>query len=394
MNSKTTYLQNKCILGAVLSDSISSLKSVGYTEDHMIKYYNPMDFFKEVHIFTINESKEYQNYKIGDKIYVHGLKRPLIPGMMHIMYPLFVIWYVKKYNIDILRAFNPFTMGLSAVIAGKIFKKPIVLSIHSAYRYWEEYTNHYYLYSKKLTNFIEKIVLKYADRIFCVYDYYRKYVEDLGADPEKTCVIYNRIDPDIFSMEKSHRLQMEYNLKENSVVVFVGRLDYEKLPEDVLKTVPLVIKEQPDAQFLFVGDGPMRDELISLSKELGIENSVKFVGAQDNEKVAEFMSVADVITCPLSGFVLIEAAASGKPIVAYDFDWHSELIENGKTGILVENRNIEEMAKGIISLLENPEYASKLGMSAREIVLKYFTWDAVSGTEVENYLRSLEPLDY
>ena len=103
-----------------------------------------MDFFKEVHLFTINESKEYQNYKIGDKIYVHGLKRPLIPGIMHIVYPLFVIWYVKKYNIDVLRAFNPFTMGLSAVIAGKIFKKPIVLSIHSAYRYWEEYTNHYY----------------------------------------------------------------------------------------------------------------------------------------------------------------------------------------------------------------------------------------------------------
>jgi glycosyltransferase involved in cell wall biosynthesis len=94
-------------------------------------------------------------------------------------------------------------------------------------------------------------------------------------------------------------------------------------------------------------------------------DSVKFVGSQPSQKIPDYLSASNVVWVSMSGFVVYEAAAAEKPIVAFDVEWHREFIETNKTGILVRNRNRRELAQAVTYLLENPSNAKELGRNAK-----------------------------
>ena len=135
----------------------------------------------------------------------------------------------------------------------------------------------------------------------------------------------------------------------------------------------------PETRFAIVGDGPLRGSLEGLSRELGIASRVAFFGEQTD--IASYISTLDIAAlvseaegCSNS---ILEAMALGKPVVATDVGGNRELVEQGKTGILVPLGDAETVANAILSLIREPETARMMGKLARDKVTTSFSVDTM-----------------
>lgn len=138
----------------------------------------------------------------------------------------------------------------------------------------------------------------------------------------------------------------------------------------MIRAFEIVSKEVPDSVLLLAGDGEQREYLEEIIKSLNLKNVI-FLGFKPQEYIFNLMYSVDLIVSPLTGSSLVEAALSSTPIVAYDVEWHSELIKDGKTGRLVKFRDYEEMANAMIEILNNP--GLNYGENARKLAIEMFS---------------------
>jgi glycosyltransferase involved in cell wall biosynthesis len=169
------------------------------------------------------------------------------------------------------------------------------------------------------------------------------------------------------------------------MVLSVSRLTPYKQVDVLVEAIPLVLEAVPSAKFVFVGGGRLMSSLKARCESLDITGSVKFVGFQPTERVLDYLAAASVVWIPMSGFVVLEAAAAAKPIVAFDVEWHNEFIESNVNGILVRNRDRIRLAEAVIDLLQNPAKAQELGRNARARLLRDYDPRRLIDHEIEVY---------
>jgi glycosyltransferase involved in cell wall biosynthesis len=165
------------------------------------------------------------------------------------------------------------------------------------------------------------------------------------------------------------------------VVVWTGRCSPEKNVELLIQSVPLC-RHRP-ARVLLIGDGPQRNALAGLSRELGLQDIVQFCGEHDD--VRPFLHAADVFAFPSRGESfggsLVEALACGLPAVGLRPDdriirnANCEIIEHGHCGLLVDEPRPAAFAAAMDRLAEDQELRRRLGVAARQWVIRSFTWD-------------------
>jgi glycosyltransferase involved in cell wall biosynthesis len=202
-------------------------------------------------------------------------------------------------------------------------------------------------------------------------------VEFDGTSIEKTFVAHNGVEPfREVSQQETTALRTKLGIFENAKVVsIVGRLRPLKGHEILLDACQRVATSFTDPLHLIVvGDGSERQRLEAESSRF--ENfKTHFVGNQND--VAVWFSVADVIAMPSYfesfGLVAVEAMVCGKALVASDIEGPAEIVENGKSGILVPPGDPHELANAILKVLDDPEYAMELGRNARLRALKDFS---------------------
>jgi glycosyltransferase involved in cell wall biosynthesis len=202
------------------------------------------------------------------------------------------------------------------------------------------------------------------------------------ASPRRLVTIPNGVDADRFerlaSAERRRRVRAELGISEEDLVVgMVARLAPQKGCGHFLRAAGRVCRQHPQTRFVVIGSGPLLPRLHALVAELGIRQNLLFLGYRQD--AAELYAALDVFV--LSSlweglpYVLLEAQASGLPVVASNIPGCRELVEDGVTGYLVELRNEEEIADRICKLLESPEKRSKMGQSARARVREDFRLD-------------------
>jgi glycosyltransferase involved in cell wall biosynthesis len=151
-----------------------------------------------------------------------------------------------------------------------------------------------------------------------------------------------------------------------------------------------IIREIPSVHVLFVGDGPLRKRLEKLSKSLGLEGSIHFLGARRD--AYDIMAMLDVFVLPSLWeglpYSLLEALALGKPVVATATDGIPEVVVHGESGLLVSPGDPQGLAKAVIHLLNNATYAETLGRKGRERVVGTFGVDRMIRETSELYLSS------
>ncbi len=301
--------------------------------------------------------------------------------------------FAKKEQVDIIRAVEPHITGVLAVLLKLVLGVKFVQDVRANFDMIYRQTGQtiYGVLSHSFDRWLRGWVYRRADLVFGGnMDNLEQALRD-GADPEKSRLVRSiAIAPALFDPPKT-RVDVRdlLGLKDSRLLVFCSRLSPEKYPKDVIDSFSEVAKLQNDVKLIVAGDGSMRKELEIHAERLGLDENVVFLGSKPNEFVIDLLRSADLVVVPLAGSLLVEAALSAKPIVAYDCEWHSELVKHGETGLLVKFRDYKEMASAIITLLNDPDLSQKLGNNARKLALEMFHPNVIREIEAEHYKELL-----
>lgn len=159
-------------------------------------------------------------------------------------------------------------------------------------------------------------------------------------------------------------------------IISIGRLSEEKGFLDLVDVFEIVSNKNPDWQLHIVGDGVKRQEIEKKIQEKGLETKISLLGFQTEEQITNLLLQSSIYVMTSFhesfGLVLIEAESFGIPLLAFDSaQGPKEIIENGKNGFLISNRNKEQMAEKISELITNEEIREKIGQVAREKSAQY-----------------------
>jgi glycosyltransferase involved in cell wall biosynthesis len=178
------------------------------------------------------------------------------------------------------------------------------------------------------------------------------------------------------------------------MVLFVGRLIPRKGVGYLIEAAKQVIKERKDTMFVLVGNGPMRLQLVSNIEAAGLKRNFVFLGDVSEEDLPQIYRCADVFVLPSiqegQGIVLLEAQASGKPVVAFNVSGIAEAVKNKETGLLFKPGSSDELAQGILKILSDNSLQEKMGKKGREFVLRELSWDISARKLLSVYREAIE----
>ncbi len=231
-----------------------------------------------------------------------------------------------------------------------------------------------------------------ADRVVAVSESARLHVLGrAGLRRKHTTTIHNGIDlTDYTSVdpEKRDRMRALWDIEPDApVVTTVAVLRPEKGVADMLEALPRLIERRPDLAYVVIGDGPARSDLERRAVYLGVRSSVRFVGYSSD--IAGALSAADYFVLPSHTealpTVVIEAMASGLPIVATAVGGVPEMIESGSTGVLVEPHSPSHLTDALARLLSSPRQASAMGRAARRVATTRFDIERQAARLADEY---------
>jgi glycosyltransferase involved in cell wall biosynthesis len=222
-------------------------------------------------------------------------------------------------------------------------------------------------------------VLAHADAVVAVSAALRARLLELGARPQRTVVIYNGVDRERF--RPGDRLAARARLHLDPAaryVLYVGNLKVSKGCEDLLHAIAEARGTfGPDVRFVFAGGGPDRDRLLALADSLGIESCVQFVGTQSHGSLPDWYRAADLVCLPSHNEgvpnVLLESMACGVPVVATRVGGVPEVVPP-EAGLLVEPRQVAQLAEALLTALERPWQADAIAKYAAR-----FDWSRSAG---------------
>lgn len=229
---------------------------------------------------------------------------------------------------------------------------------------------------------IEKILACISTKLITLSNELKEELISMGiGNKKKFEVVPLGLELKPFIENKNHtgKFKEELGLSDNVLLVgIVGRLVPIKGHKYFLETAKIIRTQNTEhgtqIKFVIVGDGELREELEGYAKKLGISNDVIFTGFRGD--LPEIYADLDIVVLtsinegtPLS---IIEAMASGKPVVATDVGGVPSFVKDGVTGFLIESGNVKSLSGAILKLLENPELRQKLGIEGQRAVFPFY----------------------
>lgn len=201
------------------------------------------------------------------------------------------------------------------------------------------------------------------------------------APSHKYCVIRNGIEiPDRMSTRHIDKvaLRKKWDIEASSPIVgTVGRLTSEKGHRYLIEAMKYIVNDHPRAKLLLVGGGPLMDTLIRITDELGLRKSVRFLGQLEN--IEELLTLIDVYVQPSlyesQGLSIMEAMGMRRPVVATEVGGVTDLVQEGRTGLLVPPGNPQRIAEAVDRLVSDRDWAIGLAGSAYDRVCSNFSVD-------------------
>ncbi len=233
---------------------------------------------------------------------------------------------------------------------------------------------------------VRRTALGRADRVLAGSAFTAGLARDLGVSPERIRITHYGTDPNRFRPLDASELRVRLGLGTRPVLFTIARLVARKGIDTVLDAFARIREAVPDLVYVVAGDGPEAPALAAHAARLGIEESVRFVGAVSDDELPLYYSLGDVFVMPSRseppdvegfGIVFLEAAACERPVVATRAGGIPDAVADGVTGVLVPPNAPEELAAALVALFSDPARRAELGRRGRERVLAEFTWDRV-----------------
>ncbi|NLN44170.1 MAG: glycosyltransferase family 4 protein [Methanosarcina sp.] len=267
------------------------------------------------------------------------------------------------------------------------------------------FSNTYFSVHARLKLFILKKALGFSDSIIAVTPGIKANLEEVYNIPgEKIVVVSNGANTSLFKPMEQETCRKTLGMDlETPYICFVGNLAPWQGVEYLVQAAPSILSKFPECRFLIVGDGIMKNDLLELCRELGVEDRFIFTGVIAYDRVPLYINASDICTAPfifarnskigLSPLKLYEYMACGKPVIASSIKGVSDALEASGGGIHVLPENPDALAEGILKLLEYPDLRMKMGSKGLSYVTENYSWYSVakkvnevckSGLETEN----------
>ena len=316
-------------------------------------------------------------------------------GQIHIFF--YLVQLVKKEKISVIRVGSPLYLGLFGFALSRWCKIPFVVRVggnhDKVYETTGKQSEKRLFRHRRVEKLVERFVFPRAHLVAGANQDNLNFAINNGARPERSTLFRygNLIDKRHF-VEPSQRdggndLLDEIGMGGSQFLLYVGRLESVKHPDDVIRVLAQLVKSGHDIKAVLAGDGQLRSNLENFARTLGIENRTLFVGNVNQDWLARVIPLATVVVSPHTGRALSETALGGVPIVAYDVDWQGELIKTGVTGELVPHGDYDAMAKSVQLYLNNQIYAQKMGDAVRKRCSEMMNTTALNNHEREQYLK-------
>jgi glycosyltransferase involved in cell wall biosynthesis len=300
-----------------------------------------------------------------------------------------ILNFIRNNKFDIVHCHSS-KAGFLARLAAKILRVPVIIYTPHAFSFQ---SNHSHIKSIFYV-FLERLAAKFCDTIICVSQEERNVaVRHKIAPKSKFKVIPNAISLKKFGFAEPINLKQNYPKcidDEDLIIATVGRLSYQKAPEIFVKAAAIVAREFDKAKFLYIGIGELKKPIESLSLKLGLRDRLIFTGYRNDVFALLKSSHIFMLSSRYEGlpYSILEAMALKLPVVATNVTGTSELVINGKTGILVPPEDHEALAKAILDLIKDPKARKKLGEAGYQYVLENYELETMVQL-TENLYQSL-----
>jgi glycosyltransferase involved in cell wall biosynthesis len=302
---------------------------------------------------------------------------------------------LRANRIQIVHSYN-FYANIFAIPAARLARTPVVIaSIRDQG-----------VYLTRAQQLVQKWVCRMADRVLVNADSIRQWLVEQGYEPHKITVIKNGIDASLYGNRKPDgRLRREFGIPASApIIMMIARLNPQKGLEEFIQAAARIHRSHPAARFLILGanlryvdgtyvdDTRYRSELQRLAAELGVADRVLFTGHRTD--IPEVLAEAAISVLPshsegLSNS-LLESMAAGVPTVATDAGGNPELVKDGVNGILVPVKSPQRLAHACRRILDDPQFARRLGQSARCLAESDFSLERMTADTRALYLAELQ----
>ena len=359
--------------------------AIGGMEEHV--YQISLELLKRGHKVSIVTSNE-----IDGKTCT--CKEEVIHGMQVYRYPLFMPKMFREFWLipDVLKAFQRFEADVvhahgyrclsscTAIYLAHFKHTPTVFTPHGIYPK-RSFAN--MVIKSLFDQTLGRLVLSLSDRIVALTEHNCRLVLQLGASAEKIIFVPNGVNLDEYANLQRSKKALDALCTDGPVLLYAGRIDWNKQLEKVIFSMPLILKEFPYAKFVIVGPdyANYASSLLSLAGKLKVENSLVITGKVSKERLLEFYSIADIFLLPSSyegfGLSMLEAMSSKIPVIVSSSGGPGDILNHGVNAILLKNVTPNEIFNAVYAILTDHSLREAIIKNAFELVKRRYTWKTV-----------------
>ena len=306
-------------------------------------------------------------------------------------------WHLLKLvnsGCDVIYAMGPVSSGLPAMIVGFLFSKKVFVKVVGDYA-WEQARNLKQtdlgideFQKQKLTGKIsllkkiETFTCSKAYKVITPSEYLKEIVKGWGVPGDKIEVIYNSFNYSKFDFAADSN-------KDSNLIISIGRLVPWKGFDTLINLFPELLKEIPELRLMIIGEGPEREKLSDLVRDLNLDGRI-IINALPHNLVLDNLSLAGIFVLNTGyeglSHTVLEAMAAGTPVITTKIGGNPELIIDNENGLLVEYNNREQLKEAILKLYQSRELSQKFINNSKEVLKKFTKEEMIEKTK--SFLKS------
>ena len=286
----------------------------------------------------------------------------------------------KNGNFDVIHA-HDWLVTYAAKSLKNSYKIPLVCTIHAT----ESGRNSgIHDETQRYINDTEWLLTYESSQVIVNSNFMKNDIQRIfGLPYDKINVIPNGVNLNKFSgVVRDYDLRRQYAMDNEKIILYVGRLVYEKGVQHLIGAMPKILANYHDAKLVICGRGGMLDELRQEAHNLGIDNKVYFAGYCDTKKVQKMYKCADVAVFPSTyepfGIVALEGMLSGTPTVVSDVGGLNEIVDHGVNGMKSYAGNSNSIADSVLSLLFDAKLCDTVSKNAIKKVKEQYNWNKIA----------------
>ncbi|MEQ8245418.1 glycosyltransferase family 4 protein [Fulvivirga sp.] len=362
----------------------------------------------EVHLFSLDYEGR-KSKEIVNGIQVHRYKADKLTYKLSALAYTFPFFHnrIKKLIRQFIEEIQPDVIHIHDMVIAKAVMDvnkglPVVLDLHENR---PEIMKHYkhvneglgkWLISTNKWNAVQDELIKRCDHLILVTEEAKKVVADKGLkNADQITVVPNTILPEVYLNYKIDDSILE-RFKDTYNLVYLGDTSLRRGTDTAIKAIALLKDKIPNVKLILVGESSVDDQLMSLAKELAVDNHVSFEGWQDGSLFSSYVEASDGCLSPLKrnphhdttfANKLFQYMAMGKPVVVSDSTTQANVVNSENCGLVFEAENERELADQIIKLYEDKELSKQLGANGAAAVKERWNWDITSRDLLKMYVH-------